>query len=318
MNRAKKRAFTLIELLVVIAIIAVLIALLLPAVQQAREAARRSQCKNNMKQLGLALHNYHDTHSVFPPGGTTLLASARQGHNLFADILPYFDQAPVYNQMNWSTSGWNTGSAAPTAHETATLKVLPALICPSSTTATYNGYGWYPGTTYPYLSGQAVTHYVAIMGSNRLSVRSTAGVFALNGKKSIRDVTDGTSNTMMLGEYSGYAKGQPPGQANMVGPNQTYGWFNSSPAWFGFYDYGDAGVYGIQLGAMKTVSYAPNSAWLFGGATTSFNQSLKSQHVGGVHCLLADGAVRFISENIALTTLYNLADIADGNVLGEF
>ena len=321
MFRKLVRGFTLIELLVVIAIIAVLIALLLPAVQQARVAARRSQCKNNMKQLGLALHNYHDTFTVFPPGGTTLIASIRQGHNLFADLLPYFDQAAIYNQMNWSTSGWNTGSAAPTAHESATLKVLPSLICPTSTTATYNGYGWYPGTTYPYLSGQAVTHYAAIMGSTQApntTARSTTGLFQLNGKNGIRDISDGASNTMALGEYSGLAKGQPKGKVNLAGPDQTYGWFNSSPAWYGFYDYGDAGVYGIQLGAMKTVTYAPNAAWLFGGASTSFNQSLKSSHVGGVHCLLGDGAVRFLSDSIALPTLYNLADIADGNRMGEF
>src|SRR6187455_1555610 len=113
MSRNKRVAFTLIELLVVIAIIAILIALLLPAVQQAREAARRTQCKNNLKQIGLALHNYHDVFLLFPPGSVNPQAGVKLGyangdlcgHNLFAGILPYMDQAPLYNQLNWNVSG---------------------------------------------------------------------------------------------------------------------------------------------------------------------------------------------------------------------
>src|SRR5262245_59925031 len=105
MRRLNSRGFTWIELLVVIAIIAILIALLLPAVQQAREAARRTQCKNHMKQLGLALHNYHDVFQVFPPGGTTCtgnlcLYGINNGHNFLANILPYMDQAPLFNKIN--------------------------------------------------------------------------------------------------------------------------------------------------------------------------------------------------------------------------
>src|SRR5262245_37668204 len=111
---ARRRAFTLIELLVVIAIIAVLVALLLPAVRQAREAARRSQCKNNLKQLGLALHNYHESCLVFPPGGTSCTGplcvyGPSAGHSLFASILPYIEQGPLYNKFNWGYGGFNTG-----------------------------------------------------------------------------------------------------------------------------------------------------------------------------------------------------------------
>src|ERR1700709_2477916 len=107
LTRNRRTGFTLIELLVVIAIIAVLIALLLPAVQQAREAARRSQCKNNLKQLGLAMHNYHDTYKVFPT------ASGGNGFSPHARILPYVDQAPLYGTLNFLTTTAISQGAVP-------------------------------------------------------------------------------------------------------------------------------------------------------------------------------------------------------------
>ncbi len=332
--RTRLRAFTLIELLVVIAIIAILIALLLPAVQQAREAARRTQCKNNMKQIGLALHNYHDAHLVFPAGGIICgtdfgsvagLFGGLSGHSLFASILPYVEQAPAYNRLNWSFSGFPVNAASIDAnHEQVTLQPLPVYMCPSSTTATFNGYNKWPSRpNWPYICGQAVTHYVGIMGSLQQSgvMRSTAGTFYLNSRKGIRDMTDGTSNTMIVGEYSGLAKGQKLTGVGTAGPDENYGWFNTS-AWFGFYDNGrDNYQYALQLGAYKPVIYAPNVAYFLSPTTPSsacYNQSLKSNHVGGIHALLGDGAVRFLSENISLQTLYNLADVADGNPIGEF
>ena len=126
---------------------------------------------------------------------------------------------------------------------------------------------------------------------------------------------------MAIGEYSGLARGQTKSSINTAGPEVTYGWFNS-PAWFGCYDDGGAGLYSIQIGAYKTVTYSPNSAYFLGAGSassgTSFNQSLKSAHAGGAHILMADGAVRFITESIGLTTLYSLADREDGITLGDF
>ncbi len=324
--RLRRKAFTLIELLVVIAIIAVLIALLLPAVQQAREAARRTQCKNHMKQLGLALHNYHDAFQIFPPGGTSSNTSPypfSASHSWSADILPYIDQANIYNKIDFlNASPWNGGGAT-SAHLAAIYTPIPVYLCPSSTTTPVNGYLW---STTSHYGAQAAIHYVAIMGSTRVDViRSDDGMFFKNSMISIRDVTDGTSNTMAIGEYSGLANGQPKSSIGTAGPEVSYGWFNN-PAWFGNYDNGPGNeatyAYSIQIGAYKTVTYAPNIAYFQGtgaaSASRTYNQSLKSAHEGGVHILMADGAVRFISENIALLTLYNLADREDGIQIGEF
>ena len=139
---ARRQGFTLIELLVVIAIIAVLVSLLLPAVQQAREAARRSQCKNNLKQIGLALHNYHDTHSTFPAGYYSWVTNNGSGPawaNIDPDtwdaapgwgwgtmLLPFLDQAPLYNQLNLNRSCWDGVNAA------GVITTLPVFLCPTA------------------------------------------------------------------------------------------------------------------------------------------------------------------------------------------
>ncbi|MDB5341200.1 MAG: hypothetical protein JWN70_6819 [Planctomycetaceae bacterium] len=299
-----KRGFTLIELLVVIAIIAVLIALLLPAVQQAREAARRSQCKNNLKQIGLALHNYHDSLKYFPPGVATCnpglgyagwRGGGATGHSLLASILPYVDQAPIYNRLNWSVLGVDyDNSAGDAAHSLAIQTILPVYLCPSSTTSSLLTYN---------LAVQGASNYAGISGTTP-STAATSGTFFKNSSVSIAKMIDGTSNTMIVGEYSGLATNQTPTQAvdRLVGIT-----------WFGSYD--DLATYSI-FGAVRTVAYAPNA--LFYSNTNMHNSSLKSQHVGGFHALMGDGAVRFISTNVFLQTLFNLADVADNNVIGEF
>jgi len=141
MSTSQKRGFTLIELLVVIAIIAILIALLLPAVQQAREAARRSQCKNNMKQIGLALHNYHGTHRIFPSirmldlkqyaGSCTAGWQRPGGFSWRVMLLPFLDQGTIYNQINWDDHLIGTSCGGTNSFAVADKTVLPAFLCPS-------------------------------------------------------------------------------------------------------------------------------------------------------------------------------------------
>jgi len=209
-TRQKRRGFTLIELLVVIAIIAILIALLLPAVQQAREAARRSQCKNNLKQIGLALHNYHDVFSTFPPGwiGVENGLPSPEGESGFAwgtMILPYLDQAPLYNQFNYTL-------AMDLAPNRGVLdNYLDVFSCPSDpkpNTFTIQD----RNSTDVEL---AVSNYVGVFGTTEIhdceNAPGTApvtssgqcvsdGVFFHNSRIKMRDIIDGTSSTLMVGE----------------------------------------------------------------------------------------------------------------------
>lgn len=322
MKRTRERAFTLIELLVVIAIIAVLIALLLPAVQQAREAARRSQCKNNLKQIGLALHNYHDALKLFPPGLCIVTPSNPNnypgftGHQLHAMILPYMDQVGLYNQLNWTFTDAFNASSVDTTQEALVKTVISSYACPSSETNALYVYSVAPQSYTFCIQGKA--EYVGIAGSSiSANTNSTTGTFFKNSSTSFKDISDGSSNTIIIGEYSGLAKGQKKsvklGCAESV--PATYG--SSGLGWHSGYDDGTT----PQI-THKTVSYAPNQYWCClttsPALTSYFNQSLKSSHVGGIHALMGDGSVRFINENIQLQTLCNLADIADRNTIGEF
>ena len=189
---SRRRGFTLIELLVVIAIIAVLIALLLPAVQQAREAARRTQCKNNLKQLGLALHNYHDVHNRFPmecywglkAGGAYL----PYHHTWLSGVLPYIEQTALYNSIDFKLPAWN-GTVGPRPH---VATQLPALLCPSD-----GGLQPVTGT-----HGVAITNYAAAHGYDWWSRGPmdrqggqeiwSGGIFTPQLSSRIGDITDGT------------------------------------------------------------------------------------------------------------------------------
>lgn len=199
---SRRAGFTLIELLVVIAIIGVLVALLLPAVQQAREAARRAQCKNNLKQVGLALHNYHDVANRFPPESiwafTPIGSTTKQPRNYswIVMLLPYVDQAPLYNSINFSLPIWGQ---VDTTGQTIVSRQLPVLTCPSDP-----GLGSAP-------QGMGWTNYSGAEGYDwwPRGNDSLGGMFTLNYSTMMSQIVDGTSNTIAVGETctAGYSGG---------------------------------------------------------------------------------------------------------------
>lgn len=327
--KTSSRGFTLIELLVVIAIIAVLIALLLPAVQQAREAARRSQCKNNIKQMGLAFHNYHETFNRFPIGAQYPIHQA----NWRVSILPYIDQAPLYNTLTQtpasgrgfnSYNGW-TGDGGYGTGAGSNASLINAFVavykCPSSTLSSFfvgSADGVSPGQTAPDVG--MTMDYVGIGGSysgvapfdTPAVVNTNYGTMGQNGLLQIgtamqfRDCTDGTSNTIMVGEDSGTIAGVDR-RKNLSG-----GWSgHRGPFLGGGSGYGGGGVVTIRYGSN------PKTAPSFSGSGFN-NGPLTSFHVGGVHALLGDGGVRFISDSINFNTLLQLGCLNDGQVTGEF
>lgn len=331
---SRRKGFTLIELLVVIAIIAVLIALLLPAVQQAREAARRTQCKNNLKQLGLALHNYHDQANTFPPGWIGQSTGPYSGFGWTSMLLPNFDQGPLYNILSQVGGAPNmyTGLAAQT---TATIKTvdssLNALRCPSDSgtaTTTVNGgavqYGrsnypavcgfdptqtgmstnWVAGpTTLPATSSQRMASYWVDQVNNQWG-----GCFGENTRKGLRDMTDGSSNVILVGERYTPASTQTgsylAGDCVWAGAPLTA---TNSPSWLQALVVGEATTR-INFGNGSGTGQTPRAD------TAGFG----SLHVGGCHFLLGDGSVKFISENVDMYTYRALSRINDGSIVGDF
>ncbi|MCH9652723.1 MAG: DUF1559 domain-containing protein [Planctomycetes bacterium] len=293
-----KRGFTLIELLVVIAIIAILIALLLPAVQQAREAARRSTCKNNLKQVAIALHNYHDTHRTFPIGAAINGGcTGYSGSHMFSwgvHILPFIDQANLYNNLNFS------GSTVFVPHNFSSSTCLTAVqpyLCPSNPqpNVVVNTAGTFAGAL---PDGMGRTDLGGVADSinwkcSTAGVRpTTRGNGVLYGISSVkfRDITDGTSNTLLVGEITG----------------------SRSPSGLNGNSYTGYDVFDTSNG-INSIDTVP------GGGTFAFRpQGFSSYHVGGCHFVLCDGAVRFISENIDQGTLSGISTRAGGEVVGEF
>jgi prepilin-type N-terminal cleavage/methylation domain-containing protein len=321
-------AFTLIELLVVIAIIAILIALLLPAVQQAREAARRTQCKNNLKQIGLALHNYHDAFGLFPysvsAAGTDQPIPLVKNASGWVLLLPYIDQAPLYNTINhmaamgrymgpsWAVNPSPLAMGGPTpANAQAAATKLVVLLCPTdSGRQFYPGHdGWYGCETgvVSYKSTYAFSTSAGY-GTPRWNDLSqyTRCMFGPDGNTTIRDISDGTSNTVAITETT-----------LNVGDGVTGSW--------GCMQHVGGGVDFATLNGQRRINdwqccgwTTPPWTYTYPAGTLGEWGTPGSMHTGGCHVTLADGSVRFISENIDAVTRTRLGQIADGNPVGEF
>ncbi|OYW20769.1 MAG: hypothetical protein B7Z55_06815 [Planctomycetales bacterium 12-60-4] len=284
--RPRRSGFTLIELLVVIAIIAILIGLLLPAVQQAREAARRTQCKNNLKQLGVALHNYHDNHQMFPPGHIRAWNGTYETGNAFswgAMLLPFMDQAPLFNLFDFNIP--NAEGANRTLIQS--LQAIPGTICPSDANRSRTNAAFVGGTNVYQQPSVPNTSYFGSKGSFDSSGQSTNlryanGIFRHDPSPptNIGAVRDGTSNTIAIGE-------------------------KSARIWTG------GAFLGLQHGTQGTAMPGTDQAccwdWIFGTGlfrimnkpqTSYQNWGFGSDHQGGAQFLFADGSVRFLNENI--------------------
>jgi prepilin-type N-terminal cleavage/methylation domain-containing protein/prepilin-type processing-associated H-X9-DG protein len=337
----RKRGFTLIELLVVIAIIAILIALLLPAVQQAREAARRTQCKNNLKQYGLALHNYADVYGSLPIAGTnwnsahnppTWQHPAAVGWQI--RCLPFLEQANLYSSLDWAitlpASSYSPGSPRGFLPEQilgngqpARTHQIPTARCPSDVSQNDRIGGW------------AQTNYTGSPGSQRFNsvdancnpylqfiepkptqaanvhfvdTTNPANVSGLFGRLGVTirfsDITDGLSNTIAVGETIPDCSDHTAGFWLYNGHGNTH----ASTA--------------VKINDFTTCDTRGPSQILWPACTAKSNWNIshgfRSRHTGGAQFLLADGSVRFLSENINHPTYQSLGGRSDGQVIGEF
>lgn len=320
---SSRSGFTLIELLVVIAIIAVLIALLLPAVQQAREAARRTQCKNNMKQLGLALHNYHDTHNRLPPGGIhnrdghgASPTSTSWGPSWMPMILSYIDQGPLYNQFDFSVPrAANYGTVVSTQ--------IPAFRCPtdSNEKANWSNTSSFARTNYAGNGGAGATFITGDFDN----FKRERGPFNWSRAYGARfaDLEDGTSNTILLGEIiAGERSSDVRGAwAYPTGPfinGATRASSTSINPRIRLVPNGNALDDNRRDRPANCNADVDDRQLRCVAGGSDVVQTARSKHTGGVHVCLADGGIRFISENIDVNTWMNLLSMADGTPLSEF
>lgn len=330
----RTRGFTLVELLVVIAIIGILVGLLLPAVQAAREAARRMQCSNNLKQLALALHNYESANKKFPIGFRDTVATNGKffdgGWSWAAGILPYIEQTALYNTLDLRFHPYGSG-ADPAGYNIAAMSVvIPSFRCPSdlspqtvgNNAGNANGVAAIAVSSYAGVLGSFDGQWCQVSGTTNLRGVRNHGLLVVNESRTFAQVTDGTSNSFAIGEVSWRPLVNSEGsERQFILGNITTGGgplcTNSGPANNGPH---------LHLRATRHKLNGPQ-------ATAEKQKAFHSYHVGGAQFALIDGSVRFVSETIEHTNtnfgdpgvgesgpygLYQrLASIDDGGVVGN-
>jgi prepilin-type N-terminal cleavage/methylation domain-containing protein/prepilin-type processing-associated H-X9-DG protein len=296
----RRPGFTLIELLVVIAIIAILIGLLLPAVQKVREAANRARCTNNLKQMGLALHAYHDANGVFPAGVRTGAGNFLSFH---VHILPYLEQSNLYQQFNFNAPYDNPTNLA------LGLVLVPNYRCPTATQL-YTQYG-----TGEWSGGQPTLthHYYGVAGplgtnpqtgqpyqfrTTNQGNEATQGILGMGSKVRLTDITDGTSNTLLLGEMS------------WKDANYYRVWIRGT--------YDDTATPDRDTTCCRNVAN-PFKSTPYNGTDNANNTSFGSEHTGGgANFALADGSVRWVSAGISMETYLSVASYNGGETVNDF
>lgn len=320
MNR-RRLGFTLVELLVVIAIIGVLIALLLPAVQAAREAARRSQCTNNLKQFGLALHNYHDTNRAFPPGNMGTLPFT--GISLHARLLPYMEESNIYPLIDF-TKAYNDP-----ANDKARMSKVETFLCPSDATSVLPSTLGAPNNYYANQGSGILFGLPGPSGDPNANMPLPNGVFFRDSKMRFADLLDGSSKTAAFSEkVSGDGSN---GQASLKSDTFQPGTFPGTP---------DEAL--TDCNAMNPTDLSKQGVsnvgapWLWAYHSTTFYfhvnvpngrscmyppgrimTTANSNHPGGVNLGMCDGSVRFVSDNIALANWRAMGTRAGGEVISE-
>ena len=337
--KSSQNGFTLVELLVVIAIIGILIGMLLPAVQQVREAARRSACQNNERQSALALISYESAHDSFPPGNMPPLGAPLDndqtpgpGHSFWVLALPFAEQGNLADIYDLTVSGW-TGSGNSTNTNAIAIGgvTIPFLLCPSTPFTEFPEASLsntqIQGTTgaVPAATGMKPC-YVGIAGSSEHpsnqvpgtmsgagnSVLSEGGILVNNSGIGFGQITDGASNTILLGEQSDFMR-NPDGSPIEIRSDGNHG-FNIGARRQGITN--DHRIYNLTVirHPLNTKDYGPALAATGAGGNVGANRPLLSPHSGGVNVALADGSVHFLNESLDLPMLNNLADKDDGNV----